>query len=158
MIVSTERTAKDIALPERARRLLEDSAAPAAIFTADGELIVAQPAAREQLGDKLDLIAFGAEKLAREASLNGVAEGATPAGHVNVLKLGAGATFVLLVIFDTPQLVANAAVQEPEFAESTQSGASRTNFTAASFSVCVGNRCARALRAGEPGLCRSARP
>ncbi len=114
LIVSTERTAKDIALPERARRLLEDSAAPAAIFTADGELIVAQPAAREQLGDKLDLIAFGAEKLAREASLNGVAEGATPAGHVNVLKLGAGATFVLLVIFDTPQLVANAAVQEPE--------------------------------------------
>ncbi len=99
LVVSTERAGKDLALPERARRLLDNGEPPAAIFTADGELIEAQPAARARLGDKLDLIALRAEKLAREASLNGSAEGESRAGHISVLKLGAGATFVLLVAF-----------------------------------------------------------
>ena len=106
LVVSVERTGKELALPERALRLLENGAAPAAIFTADGELIHAQPTAREWLGNKLDLVAFGADKLAREATLNGAAEGETQAGHVNVLKLGAGATFVLLVVFAAQQAFA----------------------------------------------------
>ncbi len=42
LVVSTERAGRDLALPERARRLLEDLQQPAAIFTADGELIEAQ--------------------------------------------------------------------------------------------------------------------
>jgi PAS domain S-box-containing protein len=107
LVVSTERAGRDLALPERARRLLENSDTPAAVFTADGELIEAQPAARERLGDKLDLIALGAEKLAREASLNGTAEGESGAGHIRVLKLGAGATFVLLIAFNTQRSMAN---------------------------------------------------
>jgi PAS domain S-box-containing protein len=99
LVVSTERAGKDLALPERARRLLEDFQLPAAIFTADGELIEAQAAARKRLGKKLDLVALGAEKLAREATLNGAADGKIPAGHITILKLGAGPTFTLLVVF-----------------------------------------------------------
>ena len=96
---STERSGGDIALPERARRLLDDVQLPAAIFTADGELIEAKPAARERFGERRDLVALGAEKLAREATLNGAAEGESKAGHINLLKLGAGSTFVLFVAF-----------------------------------------------------------
>ena len=114
LVVSAERAGKELALPERAHRLLENGNAPAAIFTADGELIEARPAARERLGDKLDLMAFGADKLAREATLNGFAEGETRAGRASILKLGAGATFALLVVFSAPQAIANAAEREPE--------------------------------------------
>jgi hypothetical protein len=39
LIVSTERAARDLSLPDRAHRLLADFSTPAAIFTADGELI-----------------------------------------------------------------------------------------------------------------------
>ncbi|MGA8748434.1 MAG: PAS domain S-box protein [Pseudolabrys sp.] len=101
-IVSTERAGRDLALPERARRLLEDVRQPAAIFTADGELIEAQPAADALIGDKRDLVALGAKKLAREASLNGIAEGKVSAGPICMVKLGAGPTFGLLVVFSKP--------------------------------------------------------
>src|SRR5476651_1500974 len=92
LVVSTERAGKDLSLPERARRILADVERPAAIFTADGELIDATSAARERFGSHRDLIALGAEKLAREASLNGRAEGEIAAGHITMLRLGAGAT------------------------------------------------------------------
>jgi PAS domain S-box-containing protein len=100
LVVSTERAGKDLALPERARRILADFEQPAAIFTADGELIDAMPSARERFGTNHDLIALGAEALAREASRNGQAEGDIPAGHVTMLRLGAGATVTLLIAFD----------------------------------------------------------
>ena len=61
LVVSTERAGKDLSLPERARRLLADIEKPAAIFSADGELIEATPAARKRLGPNRDLIALGAE-------------------------------------------------------------------------------------------------
>ena len=102
LVVSTERAGKDLSLPERARRLLADFERPAAIFTADGELIEAGAAARERFGRDRDLIALGAEALAREASRNGQAEGEIPSGRVTVLRLGAGATVVLLVAFEAP--------------------------------------------------------
>lgn len=99
LVVSTERAGKDLSLPERARRVLADFERPAAIFTADGELIDATPSARMRLGAERDLIALGAENLAREASLNGKAEGTIAAGTVSMLKLGAGATVTLLAMF-----------------------------------------------------------
>ena len=102
LVVSTERAGTDIALPERARRLLADMQQPAAVFTADGELMDAQPPASAVMGARRDLVALEAETLAREASLNGVAEGETPAGRVCILKLGAGSTFGLLVLFAAP--------------------------------------------------------
>ncbi len=99
LVVATERAGKDLGLPERARRLLADIEGPAAIFSADGELIAATDNARARLGDKRDLIALDADKLAREASLNGHAEGDIASGRIAVVRLGAGATVTLLVTF-----------------------------------------------------------
>jgi hypothetical protein len=94
-IVSTERAARDLSLPDRAHRLLADLNTPAAIFAADGELIDALPSAQTLLGDRRDLITLDAERLAREASHNGAAEGEISAGQISMLKLGAGSTFTL---------------------------------------------------------------
>ncbi|HXX09504.1 MAG TPA: PAS domain S-box protein, partial [Pseudolabrys sp.] len=106
------------------RRLLESLDQPTAIFTADGELIEALPSVRERLGDKRDLIALGAEKLAREASLNGSADGESSAGHVNIVKLGAGPTFVLLVAFvelEKPSSTSAEVSKPPKASETAQS-------------------------------------
>ncbi len=100
LVLASERAGPDLSLPERARRLLADANRPAAIFGADGELIDCAPAARERIGAARDLIALGAEKLAKEASINGEAEGKIDAGHIAVQRLGAGATVALLVTFD----------------------------------------------------------
>ena len=102
LIVSTERAGKELALPERAHRLLKDVDEPAALFTADGELIESLASARERMGDKRDLIALGAEKLAREATLNGRADGEIADGAVTLRKLGAGPTVTLLMLFTGP--------------------------------------------------------
>jgi len=103
LIVATERAGKELALPERARRLLADIVPPAAIFTADGELIEAQAAASGRLDGRRDLVALDAAAIARDASLHGAAEGGTAAGHVDMLKLDAGATFALLAAFSGAQ-------------------------------------------------------
>jgi PAS domain S-box-containing protein len=107
LVVSTERAGKDLSLPDRAQRLLTDLERPAAIFTADGELIEAMPAARERFGDKRDMVALGAEQLAREASLNGRADGDIGAWPATMLRLGAGATVTLLVAFAASAKAAN---------------------------------------------------
>jgi PAS domain S-box-containing protein len=99
LVISTERAGRGLALPDQARCLLQDLAQPSAMFTADGELIEEQHAAKILLGSRRDILALGAEKLAREASLNGSAEGSIRAGPIEVLKLGAGRTFALLVVF-----------------------------------------------------------
>jgi len=99
LIASAERAGRTLALPDRATRLLRDFRPAAAIFTGDGEIIATQPAAIERMGNQRDLVALGAEKLAREASLNGMAEGEIQAGHITMIKLGAGSTFALLVVF-----------------------------------------------------------
>jgi PAS domain S-box-containing protein len=97
-IVSTERAGTDLPLPERALRLLSDFAG-AALFTADGEWVDGTGPARERLGSRRDLVALGAETLAREATLNGRSEGEVAGGHALMLRLGAGATFLLLLAF-----------------------------------------------------------
>ena len=116
LVVSTERSAKDLSLPERAHRMLADFEQPAAIFTADGELIDATPSARARLGAQRDLIALGAEKLAREASRNGKAEGAIAAGPITMLRLGAGATVTLLVAFEAEASSSHAGARANEAA------------------------------------------
>ena len=97
LVISTERAGKDLSLPDRAARLLAVFDRPAAIFSADGELIEASTAARKYLADRRDLEALGAEKLAREASLNGRADGELAGAPVTMLRLGAGATVTLLL-------------------------------------------------------------
>jgi PAS domain S-box-containing protein len=113
LVVATERAGKELALPERARRVLADIAPAAAIFTADGELIEAQAAANDRLEGRRDLVALDAAAVARDASLHGAAAGDTPAGHVEMLKLDAGPTFALLAAFSGAQTrPAEAALRE----------------------------------------------
>jgi PAS domain S-box-containing protein len=102
LIASAERAGRALALPDRATRLLRDFGPAAAVFTGDGEIIAAQPAAIGRMGNQRDLVALGAEKLAREASLNDIAEGEIQSGHITMIKLGAGSTFALLVVFTGP--------------------------------------------------------
>ncbi len=116
LIVSTERSGKDLGLPERARRLLADLDRPAAMFSADGELIEATSSARELMGAKRDLLALGAERMASEASHNGKAEGDIASGPVTMLRLGAGATVALLAIFDAAPSVSHAGARANEAA------------------------------------------
>jgi PAS domain S-box-containing protein len=47
-------------------------------------------------------MALGAEKLASEATLNGSAAGEIRIGQIDILKLSAGSTFALFVVFTTP--------------------------------------------------------
>ena len=98
LVVSTERAGLALPLPERAKRLLADLAGPAALFSADGEFVEATEPARLSLGQARDLAALGLDRLAREATLNGRAEGDIATGRVSLLKLGAGPTFLLLVL------------------------------------------------------------
>ena len=89
LVVSTERAGKDLSLPDRVRRILADFDKPAAVFSADGELIEATASAKETLGTNRDVMAIGAERLASEASKNGKAEGDIASGRVTMLRLGA---------------------------------------------------------------------
>jgi len=103
LMVSIERAGKELALTERAQRLLADLEQPAAVFSADGELIESTPQLRERPGQSRDLAALGAERLAREAMLSGKADGEIALGHVTLLKLGAGTTVALLLTFAAPE-------------------------------------------------------
>jgi PAS domain S-box-containing protein len=115
LVVSTERAGKNLSLPERAQRLLAGLQQPASIFSADGELIAETPQARERFGDKRDLTALGAERLAREATLNGHADGEIAAWPATILRLGAGPTLTLLAMLGsaTQPAPAVAPVQAP---------------------------------------------
>ncbi|WP_137046060.1 PAS domain-containing protein [Pseudolabrys sp. FHR47] len=105
LVVSTERVARDLSLPERAHRLIANVERPAAVFSADGELISANPPARQRLGDKRDIAVLGLDKLAREASRNGRAEGDFALGYGVMRKLGAGQTVAMLLQFTEPKPV-----------------------------------------------------
>jgi PAS domain S-box-containing protein len=109
LVVSTERGGTDLPLPERARRVLADIDQPAAIFSADGELIEAKELARDRLAHGRDLAALGAVHLARQATLDGKALGNCAAGHLALWRLGAGQTFLLLAVFigEAPPLPAS---------------------------------------------------
>ena len=125
LVVATERAGKDLSLPDRARRLMADFRRPAAIFTADGEMIEATPEAIERFHDKRDLIALGAEKLAREAMLNGVSEGNITTGTITMVRLGAGAAVTLLLAYFTPEQIAQAAPQPQSVAAPVAASALR---------------------------------
>src|SRR5665213_4137785 len=99
LVVSSERAGKDLNLPERASRLIADIARPAAVFSADGELVEATASARALIGNKSDLNALGAGNLARAASLNGRATSDSAVGPIEISRLGAGATVTLLAVF-----------------------------------------------------------
>ncbi len=73
------------------------------MFTADGELIEAQPVALALLGERRDLLgARRGSARARGKCSTELPKAKSPAGQISVLKLGAGSTFTLLVVFAEP--------------------------------------------------------
>ncbi len=97
LVGAIERAGKELALPERAQRLIADLAQPAAVFSADGELIAANAEARARFGSARDLATLGAETLARAAMQDGAAQGDIAAGLVSMRKLGTDKTVALLM-------------------------------------------------------------
>jgi PAS domain S-box-containing protein len=98
LVTATERAGRELTLAERATRLLDGFEPPAAIFSAHGDLIYAMPEAQAHLGGKRDLAALGAEKLAREATLNDSTQGEIDSAPVTVLRLGAGGSVIALLV------------------------------------------------------------
>ena len=98
LVIASEHAGKELSLSERARRVVADLAGPAAVFMPDGELLEAAPQARALFGGATDLTILGGEALAREALLNGSAEGEMPAGRAHMFKLGAGESAVALLL------------------------------------------------------------
>jgi PAS domain S-box-containing protein len=125
LVASTERTKREFPLIERAQRLLDGIELPAAIFTADGELIAAKPEIQQRFDENRHLSALGVEKLAREATINGQAEGEIDSAPVTLSRLGAGTSVIaLLVAFPQPAATASEAVTEtPESVEPTPAAA-----------------------------------
>ncbi len=128
LVVAAERAGKELALPERARRLIASLDRPAAVFTADGELIESADEARARFASARDLTTLGAGELAREALLKGEASGAIAAGAVNLVKLGADKTAALLLLFapaSAPHAEAPAAQSSPPIAPNSAAAEAR---------------------------------
>jgi len=104
LVVATETAGTKLTLLLRAYRLLLDFSEPAALFTADGENIAVNDAARQLLGETRDLATLGLEQLARQAIVNDRAEGEVTLGHVRLFRLAAGSTSLLLALL--PRTVA----------------------------------------------------
>ena len=97
LVAAIERAGKELALPERAQRMIDDLARPAAVFSADGELIAANAEALARFGNARDIGTLGAETLARAAMQDGTAQGDIAAGLVSMRKLGVDKTVALLM-------------------------------------------------------------
>jgi PAS domain S-box-containing protein len=112
LVVATERAGPDLPLHERVRQLIGNLDIAIAAFSADGELMLALPAVRTQLGGATNLDALGAQDMARQASRDGHAEGRLAFGDVRLDRLGAGNTLVLLLTVTSPA----PAMPKPEIA------------------------------------------
>ena len=83
LMVATERAGPDLALNERARRLIADNLAPGGAFLRRWQIDRGDASRDRALRHaSRDLVALGAEKLAREASHNGHAEGSIAGGRI----------------------------------------------------------------------------
>jgi PAS domain S-box-containing protein len=96
LVVATEPSGPRLALDEQARRLLAGVDNAVALFTPEGALLHATPAALTRLGEATTLDALGASALGGDALAAGHAAGVTAAGPIWLSRLGAGASAVLL--------------------------------------------------------------
>ena len=116
LIVATEPTGSGLALPEQAKRLLANVKEAAGLFTPNGKLLHATPAAEAIIGRTTMLGAIGASVFAGEALASGHATGDTAVGSMTFDKIGHDASTLLLVEFKQPEQAATApeAIAQPE--------------------------------------------
>ena len=110
LVLATELVGAGLPLAERVRRLGIGIDAPIAFFTGSGDLMHATPDGQARLLGLNSLAAIGADKLAGEALVSGRASGTSHLGPIVIERIGAHASAVLLVSF---QSSAQAAVPEP---------------------------------------------
>ncbi len=102
LIVATEGAGPDLPLDERAARLLADCDEPVAIFSIEGKLIHATPAADPYLLGAGWLAALGAAAAATDALSTGHAQERSVHGSITIDRIGRESTTVLLATFGPP--------------------------------------------------------
>ncbi len=135
LVVATERAGPDLPLDERLRQMIGTLGDAVAAFSADGDLLLASPAAHTRLGSATTLDQLGAESLARTASRDGHAAGRIASADVTLERLSAGNTVVLLMTMsgEAPVTEQSGVVAEPAAAPvaATAPAASSLTTTAA---------------------------
>ena len=100
LVIATEVAGPHLSLEERARRLLVGCDEAVALFSADGALLQATPAAQQRLGRGRTLTALGAGPLASLALAGGHAAGEHGDGQIVLDRIGHGAATLLLAAFE----------------------------------------------------------
>jgi PAS domain S-box-containing protein len=113
LVVAIEKAGPPLPIKDQARRLLTGCDAPAALFTSDGELLHATPAAQARLGRATTLAALNAAPLGATALAAGRADGDQADGRISIERLGAAGSTVLLATFLPPVAAAPAAEPPP---------------------------------------------
>ena len=98
-VVAAEPVGPALALRERVSRLFGDSGRSLLVFTPDGKLVYASPAAQARYAAITSATALDAALFER-ARAGGSAGGATPHGPVTIERLGADASAVLIANLD----------------------------------------------------------
>jgi PAS domain S-box-containing protein len=119
LVVAAEAAGPRLSLSERARRLLIGCDEPVALFSTDGALLHATPAAQTRLGHTATLTAIGAAALAAVALAAGRAEGDNTIGRISLERIGSGPSTVLLATLASPtaEIAATTAVSAPAVPE-----------------------------------------
>ncbi len=99
LVVAREPTAPELSLSERAHRLLAGCDEPVAAYSAAGHLLCATQVAHDHLNGAASLAALGAQTLAAAALKGGHAVGNVGERRISILRVGAGASIVLVVNF-----------------------------------------------------------
>ena len=116
LVVATEKTGAHLPLKEQAQRLLTGYDEPAALFSADGMLLHATPAALTRLGRADNLAVVGVAALGATALAAGHAEGAHGEGRISIERIGADGSTALLMSF-VPAAEAATPAKPPRVAE-----------------------------------------
>lgn len=117
LIVATEPVGSELSPAEQAKRLLAEVLLPAGLFTPNGKLLHATPAAQAIIGRTTMLGAIGASMFAGEAMTRGHAMGNTGVGSLIFDKIGRDSATMLLVEFRPSEQRTNtpeaARIEEP---------------------------------------------
>ena len=111
LIIAAEPAGPALTLRERVERLFPDHGLALAAFSSGGTLICATAAAQARWRGAATVSTLGLDTLASQALSAGHAAGITPAGPVELDRLGRDATAVLLVTFAAQQ--SEAAAPQP---------------------------------------------
>ena len=121
LVTATEPAGPHLSLADQAGRLLAGHNEPMALFSADGLLLHATPAAQERLGTVSTLAALDAATLGAAALSAGDAERGRESDRLRLKRIGAGEATVLLAVFAPPSVVSKPETSKAETSKSETS-------------------------------------